>query len=189
MTRVEAIVTYLERPLPAVMGPMAIPPAASLTIDRPVPVPLDVYRRLYDEIGEQHAWVSRRGLSDLELARLIQAPEVTVSVASLAGRPVGFTEVVSRAHQNAELTFLGVRPAFIGLGVGRRLLGDAMALAVAKGARRIELQTSSLDHPHALRLYTRFGFQPVRRHSVDIHLPADMPLPRSQARRLRREPA
>ena len=78
----------------------------------------------------------------------------------LNGAPVGFTEIDFRMMPDADLCFLGIVPEFIGMGLGRYLLCEAISLAWSRGPERLTVQTCTLDHPNALRLYQRHGFSP-----------------------------
>lgn len=55
---------------------------------------------------------------------------------------------------------MGVRPAYRGRGVGRRLLAACMESAAAKGIDLIELEVR-IDNHHALRMYRSAGFNAV----------------------------
>lgn len=59
-----------------------------------------------------------------------------------------------------ELRKMYLRPECRGKGTGRRLLDHAIASARELGFRRVELETNS-RLVEAIRMYERYGFQPV----------------------------
>jgi len=61
--------------------------------------------------------------------------------------------------ERADIYQMWVAPASRGQGVGRALLGEAVAWATANGAKRICLGVTVGDTP-AMRLYRGFGFVP-----------------------------
>ena len=61
-------------------------------------------------------------------------------------------------QHGAEVVYFGVVSDVIGTGVGRWLMGEAVARAFARPARRLWLHTCNFDHPKALRFYQSAGF-------------------------------
>lgn len=74
-------------------------------------------------------------------------------VAVGAGRVVGFASTVP-ADGALELDDLFVDPHWMGRGVGRQLVMDAVELARAEGVDTITV----IANPHALEFYVRVGF-------------------------------
>tara|TARA_R110000868_G_scaffold96110_22_gene264429 strand:+ start:1754 stop:2266 length:513 start_codon:yes stop_codon:yes gene_type:complete len=138
--------------------PTVAKPHGKYALMRAEKPPVHFYRYLYDTIGRDYTWVSRRKLSDEALASIIHHDDVEIYVLWLNGAPAGFTEIDYRMMPDADLCFLGVMPDFIGQGIGRFLLCEAIRLAWSRGPERLTVQTCTLDHPNALRLYQRHGF-------------------------------
>jgi len=92
------------------------------------------------------------------------APRGTFLVASTGGRDVGCVGVrfldAAPGPRRAELKRLHVAPAARGLRLGRRLLEEAHAWALARGAREVVLDTRS-ELTAALRLYASAGYVEV----------------------------
>jgi ribosomal protein S18 acetylase RimI-like enzyme len=155
----KTIVTHLDmRAEPRL--PPAPKPSGKYALIRAEKPPVHFYRYLYDTIGRHYAWVSRKKLSDAELAAIIHNDDVEIYVLWLNGAPAGFTEIDFRMMPDADLCFLGIVPEFIGMGLGRYLLCEAIGIAWSRGPERLTVQTCTLDHPNALRLYQRHGFSP-----------------------------
>ena len=78
----------------------------------------------------------------------------------LDGVPSGFFEIAALSD-HAELSYFGLMDHATGQGLGRWFLGAAIEAAWATGASKVKVQTCTLDHPAALPLYQRLGFNAV----------------------------
>jgi ribosomal protein S18 acetylase RimI-like enzyme len=82
-------------------------------------------------------------------------------VYELAGHVAGFYKAsrhTGRAQHVAYLSNVAVHPSMHGRGVGRAMVGDAIAKLHIAGVRRIELLVES-DNTHAIAFYKRLGFE------------------------------
>src|SRR6185436_1668807 len=84
------------------------------------------YRYLYGTVGEPWFWYERRAMTDAELAPLIRAEGVEISVLYADGEPAGFVEMDYRDKADVNLAYFGLMPHFIGHGLGGALLGRAV---------------------------------------------------------------
>ncbi len=87
-----------------------------------------------------------------EILVAVAGPELTACVAL---RPLG--------PGICEMKRLYVRPAFRGLGLGRKLTEDVLKLATAKGYAALRLDTLP-QMTGAITLYQALGFQPIPRY-------------------------
>jgi GNAT superfamily N-acetyltransferase len=150
-------VTYLQ--MFANPSRVVPPPRDGLTVIHARKPTIAYYRFLYDAVGRRWQWLSRRKLSDEELAKIIHDPRDEVHVLHVEGVPAGFAELDRRAEGEIELTQFGLMPEFIGRGLGKFFLGWTIDRAWGYGPRRLWLHTCSLDHPAALPNYQKAGFQ------------------------------
>jgi GNAT superfamily N-acetyltransferase len=116
------------------------------------------YRFLYDAVGRDYDWTSRKRLGDVELAAIIHDPRVEVHVALVDGVPAGFVELDRRVEGEIEITQFGLMPEFIGQGLGKYFLQWAIDKAWSYGPRRLWLHTCTMDHRAALPNYLKAGF-------------------------------
>jgi GNAT superfamily N-acetyltransferase len=125
------------------------------------------YRFLYDAVGRDYDWTSRKMLSDDELVTLLHDPKVEVHVLMADGVPAGFAELDRRIEGEIELVQFGLMPEFIGQGLGRYFLQCAIDKAWNYGPKRFWLHTCTKDHPAALPNYSKAGFAGYREEVKD----------------------
>src|SRR5262249_5038218 len=104
------------------------------------------YRSLYDTVGRDYDWTSRKKLSDAELAALLDDPRLEVHVLTAGRVPAGFAELDRRIEGEIELVQFGLVLEFIGQGLGRYFLQWAIDKAWSYGPRRFWLHTCTKDH-------------------------------------------
>jgi GNAT superfamily N-acetyltransferase len=170
------LVTYLEMTAPPATAPLP-PPRAATEVRIARRPTLSFYRYLYETIGRDWTWVTRRLLSDQELDRILADPAVEVNVLWLAGVPAGYAELDRRQPPETELAYFGLLPEFIGGGLGRWLLDWTIHHAWRARPRRLWVHTCDLDHPRALAVYRSAGFRVYDERAEQLELPAGVALP------------
>lgn len=175
---VASVVTDLEmrsRPAP-VDGTLP----AGYTLVPAVQIGLEAYRALFRKVGADWLWYSRLFMADGELAAILSHPDVVMRIVRRGDEDVGLLELDFRVPGECELSFLGLTPECTGLGLGRALMQQALALAWSRPITRMWVHTCTYDHPSALRFYRQAGFTPyATRVEVQVdprltgHLPRD----------------
>ncbi|WP_420565493.1 GNAT family acetyltransferase [Thalassobaculum sp.] len=177
---VETVVTSLEM-LNRPTRPSPHPPSSVRTaLIRAEPPTVSFYRYLYNSVGGDWTWVSRRLMDDAELAGHITDPKVEVYVLYVDGAPAGYGEIDRRSDDgNVELAYFGLLPEFIGRGVGRYLLDTMVDIAWTGPTTRLWVHTCDLDHPRAIGTYQKAGFVPFDQYVETLPDPrlAGLPLP------------
>lgn len=163
---VDYVVTYLEMdsrpafPRPHLPGGQA---AALMAAEAP---PVWYLLSLYDAVGAAYEWTDLHVRPEAELREMLSHPDVTLYTLLRAGWPHGFFLLDGRERGTVDLAWFGLVPEAVGQGLGTFLLQTAVHGAWDRPAtRRVTVNTNTLDHPRALRLYQKAGFEPVRRET------------------------
>ncbi|MCB1463084.1 MAG: GNAT family N-acetyltransferase [Nitratireductor sp.] len=159
--KLTAHVTYLEmKERHAVHAPM--PSRPQLALMRAENMPVAYYRYLFEQVGRNHHWFLRRAMNDEELAGIIHSENTQIDVLYAGGCPAGYFELdLSALPERVEIAYFGLARDYVGMGLGKWFLAEAIETAWEKGPSRVTVHTNTLDHPAALQLYQRLGFEPV----------------------------
>lgn len=160
--RLPTIVTWLEmtkRPAAVANSEMPADTHLGLVADPSVPF----YRFLYDAVGRPWLWYERRLIDDAALSAHLRSPTTELHVLYIGWEPAGFFQLDLANRAEVQLELFGLRPAYIGRGIGPWFLAQAATRAWRRGVERLVVDTNTLDHPRALALYQRIGFKVSRR--------------------------
>jgi GNAT superfamily N-acetyltransferase len=158
---VATVVTTLEMRARPPLRPLPTAPLRLVQWHQPEP---DKYRALFRRVGAPWLWFSRLVIDEAALLRIIHDPAVHIHAAvDAAGIEVGLVELDFRESGACEISYFALIPELAGRGLGRWLMGEALARSWRKGIDRVWLHTCSLDHPSALNFYRKQGFVAVRR--------------------------
>lgn len=158
-TRVAVGVTFMRMDQ---RGPEPRPMPEDSTLVRLDHCSVPFYRYLYGTVGGPYLWWLRRSLRDTELASILRNPSVSVHVLYRGGEPAGFFELDTSSKPNVNLSYFGLMPHAVGLGLGTAFLDAAIDAAWQAGARTITVNTCTADHERALPNYLRAGFHKIR---------------------------
>lgn len=114
------------------------------------------YLELYKEVGSAWGWTGRLLKSPEELRQILNSSENEVWLFNVDNETAGFFELV-RSADESELVYLGLKPDWIGKGLGQKLIQSAIAVAGQHG-EKVWLHTCERDHESALRAYLKAGF-------------------------------
>lgn len=153
-------VTFLEMARPPRAYP-ALPYGKQIALLRTRTIPLHFYRYLQDRVGRRWHWVNVLRMSDEELQAGLHREDRDIRVLYLDGAPAGFFDLKPHLPDEVELAYFGMMEQAIGQGIGRWFLGAAIEAAWSLAPERVVVQTCTLDHPAALSLYQKLGFDPV----------------------------
>jgi GNAT superfamily N-acetyltransferase len=149
-------VHYLRMNVPPARNPDSMGGVTLEQLHRPIDT--GYYLDLYQEVGLQFNWVDRLLLSREALGILINSEDTSIFLLFFDGQPCGFTELVCRIHF-IEILYFGLFPEFVGKGLGAPCLRATVNEAWKHEPEWIELNTCKLDHPRALDLYEKVGFE------------------------------
>ena len=170
MALIADVITYLEmrgRPvLPRIPAPLA-----KLALMRAEECTVSFYRYLYETVGTPWLWFERRLVDDAALAAEIEKPTTEIFVLHVGGVPAGFFELDTAPPAETELRYFGLVPEFIGRRLGPFLLQAAVDQAWIRPIDRLWVHTRTFDHPRALGLYQRAGFEVYARQPLRFEDP------------------
>ena len=140
--------------------------AGGFRVERWENPPLDRYRDLFRAVGGPWGWTGRLLMTDAELRTVLSDPAIEVwrIHAARDGEDVvaGFIELDGRTAGEVEIVYFGFRPEFVGQGLGGKTLHWAADhVWRSPDVRRFWLHTCDFDHPKALAVYQRAGFEVV----------------------------
>ncbi|MEM9013560.1 MAG: GNAT family N-acetyltransferase [Pseudomonadota bacterium] len=173
---VTVTVTYLEQTNRPAFPPKPSP-KGKIAILQAIEIPIHYYRYLYRLVGDSCNWVSRRRMSDQDLKDVIHHPDVEIYILYANGAPAGFGEIDRRNDAFHEIKFFGLAPEFQGRRLGGFFLSNIIDIAWAKDPQKVRLETCTLDHPAALPLYQKYGFDVYDRRDGVVELMDQPPTP------------
>ncbi|GAB4525401.1 MAG: GNAT family N-acetyltransferase [Anaerolineae bacterium] len=151
------VTTYLEMTSPDTFQP-GFTTAEDVLLLPMQQVDVTFYLFLYQTVGEAWKWRDRLLMPREELTHILASPQTRVYVLYAGGVPAGYFELFQE-ETHVEIAYFGLRPEFIGRGLGKHLLSAAIQQAwQLENAQRIWLHTCNLDGPHALQNYIARGF-------------------------------
>jgi putative acetyltransferase len=116
----------------------------------------ELIAELQDHLGAQYPPESQHGYTVDKLIR----EGVAFFVIRCDGAPAGCGGIQLVGSDYGELKRMYVRPAFRGLGLGKRMVDHLAAHARANGVRLLRLETG-IHQREAIGLYERMGFVPI----------------------------
>ena len=120
---------------------------------------VDFYRYLYNTVGEKWTWIERRLLDDSNLQKLIRSSNVEIYILYVDDNVAGFGEIGwDTASNGSEIKYFGLMPEYIGKRLGPYFLNNIINIAWKRNPVRLRVNTCDLDHPSALRVYQKSGF-------------------------------
>jgi GNAT superfamily N-acetyltransferase len=162
-----AVRTYLEMTDPAALDGAPAPDPGAV-VERVDNAPPSLWRRLYTEVGRQYHWVDRLTWTDEEVTAYLADPALELWILRVDGELAGYVELRRHPDEAVEIAYFGLLPSFVGRGLGKFLLTRAVERAWARGAARVWLHTSSLDHASALPNYLARGFSIWKQETYDV---------------------
>jgi GNAT superfamily N-acetyltransferase len=149
--------------------PAAPEPDPELEVRRAeLPSP-ELSRMLYTAVGADWHWTDRLSWSWDRWHGWLARDELETWVGYVRGTPAGYFEL-ERQGDAVEIASFGLLPAFIGRGLGTRLLDFALRRAWALAPSRVWVHTCSLDGPAALRTYQGRGLEIYDERVEDVAL-------------------
>jgi GNAT superfamily N-acetyltransferase len=171
MPLTDVTIKFLEMTSPGELRPKRAS-VEGVTVARvPQPMP-ELNRFFYQAVGANYGWFERLDWSLAQWREYAGQPDIETYVLAVGGIPAGYFELLHHRSGDVEIKYFGLIGSFIGKGLGAHMLTAATEAAWAAGARRVILDTCSLDHPNAFAHYVARGFKLYRTDVVKKEVPA-----------------
>ena len=117
----------------------------------------DEYLEIYKAVGGVWGWTGRLLKTSEELTEILNSANNEVWLFLVENEVAGFFEL-GRAEGETELVYLGLKPEWIGKGLGQKLIQASVYVAGQNG-EKVWLHTCERDHSSALKAYLKAGFK------------------------------
>ena len=171
MTSVQVTTWFLQMTDPAHLAAAPEPDPELEIRQAELPSP-ELSRMLYTGVGSDWNWTDRRNWTWDRWHEWLARPELETWVGYMRGTPAGFAELEHQGD-SVELVSFGLLPAFMGRGLGPRLLDAMLRRAWALGPGRVWVHTCSLDGPAALHTYQARGLEIYDERTHGQELPVE----------------
>ncbi|MEO0918057.1 MAG: GNAT family N-acetyltransferase [Pseudomonadota bacterium] len=176
-TEVDYTITYLEMTERPRYGYPRLPVASTAALLKAEDPPVWYFLSLYDAVGRDYAWEDMHSFPEAEVAD--QLHRSSLFTLTEKGWPHGFFLLEQMVNGHVELAYFGLVPEAVGSGLGKWLLQTAILTAWdLTDTKLLTVNTCTLDHPRALALYQKNGFQPIRREAKTRVLARDRDMSR-----------
>jgi ribosomal protein S18 acetylase RimI-like enzyme len=115
------------------------------------------YLEIYKAVGSVWGWTGRLLKTSEELTEILNSANNEVWLFRIENEVTGFFELV-RAEGETEIVYLGLKPEWIGKGLGQKLIQASVYVAGQNG-EKVWLHTCERDHESALMAYQKAGFK------------------------------
>ncbi len=115
---------------------------------------------LYNAVGAEYEWTDKHAMPIKEINDFLSHSSVRMFTFLKDGWTAGFFILDYRDKVICDLAYFGLVPEAIGQGYGKYLLKYAIKESWKHSQMRLlTVNTNTLDHPNALRLYLNVGFK------------------------------
>lgn len=166
----DVTVKFLEMTSPGELRPKRSSRTGVTVARVPHPMP-ELNRFFYETVGADFLWIDRLNWPLSQWREYVEQPNIDTYVLAVDGIPAGYFEFDRHENREVEIKIFGLLDAFIGKGLGAHMLTAAVEAAWAEGAKRVILDTCSLDHPKAYDNYVARGFRLYHTTVVKKELP------------------
>jgi GNAT superfamily N-acetyltransferase len=137
----------------------------SISIKRWENPPAEEYLEIYKAVGSVWGWTGRLLKSPEELTEILQSKNNEVWLFLFENEFAGFFEIV-RSETGTEIVYLGLKPDWIGKGLGQKLI-QASVFVAGQNGEKVWLHTCERDHSSALQIYLKAGFK-IEKETVSL---------------------
>jgi len=135
---------------------------------------VDFYLKRYTEVGAPYGWTGRILSSKTELHAILNSEKIYIFwIVSADGEFAGMAEFFIHSPKLLHLNYFGLTQAFQGKGVGVYALQLSIAHILSLHTADIFLHTCEFDHPAAVHVYKKAGFEQGAEYIDHAYYPKD----------------
>lgn len=149
------IITFLEMLSPAQLRPKSSPSADFFVREAKIKR-WQINKFFYCFVGGKWSWADKLVWSDEKWQAYAEKENFHTFIAYFQDTPIGYFELEKRGDE-VEIKMLGLEPGSVDKGFGGYFLSEALRQSWALGAKRVIVDTCTLDHPNALKNYLARG--------------------------------
>lgn len=171
MRLTDVTIKYLEMNSPAELrAKRSTQPDVTVTrVPKPDP---ELNAFYYKMVGANYYWIDRLSWPLARWQEYLEQPGIDTYVLEVGGKGAGYFELQRHGNGDIEIKYFGLIGDFIGMGLGAHMLTAATEAAWSAGAKRVILDTCSLDHPKAFGHYVARGFKQYDTKVVQKEIPS-----------------
>ena len=126
-------------------------------------IPVWYFLFLYKSVGSEYDWTDQLLKTNDEINDFINNQKVRFFTLIKDGWTAGFFILDYRNRNLCDLSYIGLVPDAIGIGLGKFLFKTAILMAWDKtNIEKLTVNTCTLDNKYALPLYQKLGFDVVK---------------------------
>jgi GNAT superfamily N-acetyltransferase len=170
MPLTDVTIKFLEMNSPGELRPKraSLPGVTVTRVPNPMP---ELNQFFYGAVGAGYNWIDRLTWPLEKWREYVNRPDLNTYVMAVEGIPAGYFELMRLDNGDIEIKYFGLIGSYIGKGLGAHMLTAAAETAWGAGAKRVILDTCSLDHPKAFDNYVARGFKLYRTDVVRKEIP------------------
>ncbi len=155
-------VDWLEMRSPPESAPVPVPPGEDIFLAEAEEFPPWFFFAMYDAVGRDYEWEDMHLAPRGEVEGFLGDSKTRMFTMMRHGWPQGFFVLDARAAGICGISCFGLVEQAVGKGLGGWLLDQAVNIGWgSEGVRKMTVNTCTLDHPHARKLYEGRGFRLV----------------------------
>ncbi|MBK6965278.1 MAG: GNAT family N-acetyltransferase [Bacteroidales bacterium] len=170
MNEIAATTWWMQMTVPAGKGEAPQLPDGCMVMKAVKPIRA-YYLYLYTSVGRPYQWYNRLMMPASELQQVLDNDNTDIWVLYYHGVPAGFVEFDISEQLDTEIVYFGLSCDFTGRKLGMPFLRWCIHAAWQRPINRLWLHTCNLDHPAALSLYQKAGFEIYDQDTIMQHTP------------------
>lgn len=141
--------------------------------NRKINIDTEEYKYFYRKVGDFWGWSGRLIISDDDLRMVLDNPQNEIYFLTVENNFAGFFELFRHSNEDVELVYMGLSFEFIGKGLGKILLNQAIKTAWNSTTKRFWLHTCEFDHQNAVEIYQKAGFEIFKQQTDEEYYPVE----------------